>query len=140
MIVQAVCNSYKIEILEGKHKLDDEYKIALFTEEAELNKNTKSYLGALNEVEGDGYETGGLIISQKEVILINDTAVLNFNERPLWVGASFTARGALIYNNSLPEKNSIAVLNFGKNYICLNNNFEIEFPASGENTSLIRII
>lgn len=141
MIVQGVCNSYKKEILEGVHLLSHTYKIALFTSDATLNKNTTTYTGLTNEVaSGNGYTTGGNVLANKETLIINDTAILNFSPNPVWLASSFTARGALIYNDSLEGKNAVGVLDFGQDYTCENKNYEIEFPMSGESTSLIRVV
>lgn len=141
MIIQTLCNSYKKDILDGLHLSNHVYKIALFSSSANLNKNTESYIGLSDELlpEG-GYEMGGKQLENRQVLLINDVAVVNFLTNPIWANATFIVRGALIYNDSLPDKNAIGVLDFGQEYNIVNQNFEIDFPASGENTSLIRII
>ena len=141
MIVQGVCNSYKKEILEGIHLFSHTYKIALFTSEAELNANTTSFIGLKNEVEnGNGYTTGGIILMPKDPSLVNDLALLNLSQNPVWLNASFTARGAIIYNDSLEEKNTVGVLDFGQDYTCENENFEIELPVADETVYILEIV
>ena len=51
---------------------------------------------------------------------------------PTWSSASFTARGALIYNTSASDK-AIAVLNFGGDFTVSSGTFRIVFPAAGAN-------
>ena len=139
-IETALCNSYKLEILSGIHLASHTYKIALFTETAVLNKNTTSYLGLYNEVgNANGYNTGGIVLSGFTTSLLNDTAILYFTTNPAWINSSIEARGALIYNDSLSNKNAVAVFNFGKNYSSINETFEIEMPIPGETTALIKI-
>lgn len=139
-ISQSLCLSYKLEIISGIHLASHEYKIALFTNSASLNKQTTSYIGLTNEITNGGYSTGGQTLLGFSTTLINDTAILDFTNDPVWNDASFTARGALIYNNSLINKNSVAVLDFGQDYSCSNGTFTIIFPTPGEATALIRIV
>ena len=51
---------------------------------------------------------------------------------PTWTTASFTARGALIYNDTNGDK-AIAVLNFGGDFTVSSGTFRIVFPAAGAN-------
>ena len=141
-IIQNLCLSYKKEILEGLHQSTHQYKIALFTKEANLTKHTKSYIGLDYEVSnvGTGYTIGGIVLTGFSVSLINDIAILDFINDPFWTNVSFIARGAIIYNNSLVNKNTIAILDFGSDYTCANGTFSIILPAPGEATALIRIV
>ena len=140
MITHAICLSYKKEILEGIHTLSHTYKIALFTETAELNKFTTSYTGLTDEVVGTGYTAGGQELAGIQTSLSGDTALLDFTTNPSWTSSTISARGALVYNDSLAGKNAVAVIDFGSTYSSINQDFIITLPASGETTSLIRII
>ena len=55
---------------------------------------------------------------------------------PVWGGANFTARAALIYNASKGNK-AIAVLDFGADKTA-NGTFTITLPANTATTALIR--
>jgi hypothetical protein len=55
-----------------------------------------------------------------------------------WAGASFTARGALIYNSTQGNK-SVAVLDFGADKTAANTTFLIEFPAADATSAIVRI-
>jgi len=141
MIIQGVCNSYKKEILEGVHLIDHSYKIALFSPEAILNPQTTSYLNLQYELEdGDGYDRGGVILEDKEIKLNNEVASFTFKTNPVWYGAVFVVSGALIYNDSLPKKNSVAVIDFNSNIVVNNENFEVILSGENSNESLIQII
>lgn len=139
-IQQGMCNSFKLEILQGLHLATHDYYIALFTDSAELNKTTTTYTGKTGEVTGTGYTTGGKLLLGHSITLIDDIAVVNWSTNPEWDNASFTTRGALIYNNSLASKNTVAVLDFGQNYNCVNGTFTITFPPFGATTSIIRVV
>jgi hypothetical protein len=55
-----------------------------------------------------------------------------------WAGASFTARGALIYNSTNANR-SVAVLDFATDQTGTGNNFIIRFPSSNVTSAIIRI-
>jgi hypothetical protein len=59
------------------------------------------------------------------------------SDDPEWTSASFTARGALIYNSTNSDK-AIAVLDFGGDFTVSSGTFRIVFPAAGAN-AIIRI-
>jgi len=136
-IVQGMCSQFKQDILLGIHDLDtDTLKIALYTEDANIDTSTTVYT-AIGEVSGTGYITGGQTLTGVSVSLSGTTAFVDF-ANPSWAGASFTAKGALIYNFSKSNK-AIAVLDFGANKTATNTTFEIQFPANAANTAVIRI-
>jgi len=113
-ITAAICNSFKKELLDGSgtHLAADVYKIALYTSDATLNKNTTAY-SATNEVGNSGtYAAGGQSLSGFTVVLDGDTAILDWTSNPQWTSATIAAAGALIYNSSRSNK-AVAVLDFG---------------------------
>ena len=136
-ITQTLCASFKQEILLGVHDLDtDVLKIALFTEAALLNASTTVYITA-NETTGIGYIAGGNTLTDVTVSLENNVAFVDFSNTS-WSNASFSASGAMIYNATKGNK-AIAVLSFGGVKIANNTTFEVQFPANGSNTAIIRI-
>jgi len=141
-ISQSLCNSAKAEFIQGIHLASHDYKIALFTSATTLSKSTTTYTGTTNEVSsvGTNYTTGGKLLTGYTVLLINDTAILDWTVDPSWALASFTARGALVYNDSLAGKNSLFVLNFTIDYTATNGTFLVTLPAPGEATALVRIL
>ena len=65
------------------------------------------------------------------------TAYISFNNA-VWTGATFTARGALIYNSTQGNK-SVAVLNFGSDKTVANQTFTVVFPGATANDAIVRI-
>jgi hypothetical protein len=57
----AICNSFKKELLQGKHDFDtssDTYKLAMYTSLATLGASTENYITS-EEVSSSGYTAGG---------------------------------------------------------------------------------
>jgi hypothetical protein len=134
-ITQAICNSYKQEILSGVHLSSDTYKIALYTSSATLSKSTTAY-SATNEVSGTGYSAGGTSLSGFTTGLSTDTAYLTWTD-PSWSTATITARGALIYNSTQSNK-AVMVIDFGSDVTSTAGTFTVDLPGTGA-SSLIRI-
>jgi hypothetical protein len=130
-ITQAMCTSFKAEILDEVHDLAaDTLKIALYTSSASLGASTTAYTTS-NEISGSGYSAGGETLTSTTVSTSGTTAFFDADD-PTWTSASFTARGALIYNSSASDK-AIAVLNFGGDFTVSSGTFRIVFPAAGAN-------
>jgi len=135
-ITQAMATSFKSEILQEGHNLaSDTIKIALFTSSASLGASTTAY-STSNEVSGTGYTAGGETLTNQAVSTTGTTAHFDADD-PTWTSASFTARGALIYNSTNSDK-AIAVLDFGGDFTVSSGTFKIVFPAAGAN-AIIRI-
>lgn len=136
MIVQTQTTSFKKELYEGIHDLlTDTIKIALYTANADIDANTTVYV-ATNEITGTGYTAGGNTLTGATVNAENGVAYVSFNNTT-WTSASFTCRGALIYNSTKANR-SIAVLNFGSDKTVLNQTFQIQFPPNIPNSAIIR--
>lgn len=136
-ITQAMCSSFKQEILLGEHDLDtDVLKIALYTSSATLGAATTAY-SATNEVSGTGYSAGGETLTSPAVTLDGTTAIVDF-ANVTWSNATITARGALIYNSTNANK-AIAVLDFGSDKTSTAGDFTVQFPAAAASTAIIRI-
>jgi len=135
-ITQAMCTSFKSEILQEGHQLaTDTIKIALYTSTASLDATTTAYSSS-NEVTGTGYTAGGATLTSATVSTSGTTAYFDAAD-PSWTSASFTARGALIYNDTNSDK-AIAVLDFGGDFTVAGGTFKITLPAAGT-TAIIRI-
>lgn len=137
MITAGLTNSFKEQLLLGIHDFDtDVMKIALYTSAAVLGPDTLEYT-ALGEVSGVGYTATGLILTGATVTRTNNVAYVSFSN-PTWNAATFTTRGALIYNSSKSNR-SVGVLNFGLDQTMLSQQFQIQFPPNNPDTALIRI-
>lgn len=148
-IQQTATTSFKIELMQGVHNFGptspDSFWIALYTSAATINASTTAYsTGLTGQVaNGNGYTTGGqlLTISQTPIASNNSsgvpTAYVSF-ANVSWPNATFTARGALIYNATESNK-SVAVLDFGADKIITGDTFTITFPTPDANSAIVRI-
>lgn len=135
MIQQTQTTSFKEELFKGIQNLStDTLYIALYTALADIGANTTAYT-TNGEITGAGYTAGGKILTGTTINSSNGTVYINFNN-VVWNPASFTARGALIYNASKANR-SVAVLDFGSDKTS-SNSFTITMPSNTNTTALIR--
>jgi len=149
-ISQAVCNSFKKELLEGKHDFangGDTFKIALFTSSASLGATTTAY-STSNEItntSGSAYVAGGQALTGQSVTGSGSatTAFVDFSNNPQWTSASFTANGAMIYNTTTDggsgTTNAVCILAFGADFTASNGTFTITFPAADTTNDILRL-
>jgi hypothetical protein len=135
VISQTQTTSFKEELFKGIQDLStDTLYIALYTALADIGPDTTAYTTS-GEITGTGYTAGGIALTGVTINTYNGTVYINFSNA-VWSPASFTARGALIYNVSKANR-SIAVLDFGANKTC-SNSFTITMPSNTYTTALIR--
>ena len=109
------------------------YKIALYTANADLSYETLTYT-TTGEVIGTGYTAGGQTLTVIPPQTDGYTAYLSFSN-VTWNPASFTCRGALIYNSTTNA--AVAVLDFGSDKTATNT-FTITFPTNTASDAIIR--
>jgi hypothetical protein len=142
MITSAYCTSFKKQLLEGAHDFrvgQNVFKIALYTEAANLDSNTTAYTTA-GEIVGTGYTAGGLVLTQSNPAQFAASGIVTFSNVS-WTGP-IAARGALIYNSTPVHtytNPACIVLDFGITRTALNNTFQIRFPAATDQAAIIRV-
>ena len=142
-ITQAVCNSFKRDVLQEGHQIKtDTLKIALFTSAASLSAGTSVYSTSNEVVSSGGYAPGGgtltgVTISLGATSAAGGTAIIDFADIS-FTSTTFSARGALIYNSTNSNK-AIAVLDFGSDKVSTNGPFTISFPAAAASTAIITL-
>lgn len=137
MIQQGQCTIFKQNCLSGLENFavgtSYVYKIALYTAYADLGPNTLVYTTD-NEITGTGYTAGGKTLTVIPPASSGSTAFISF-ANVTWNPASFTARGALIYNDTTNA--AVAVLDFGSDKTATNT-FTITFPTATATDAIIR--
>jgi len=137
-ITQAICNSFKEELLEGTHDLDGHtLKLALYTSSATLGATTTAY-STTNESSGTNYTAGGATLSSVTVASSGSTAYVDFADVSFSSATISDAAGALIYNSSASNK-AIAVIEFGATKSVTSGTLTISLPAAAASTAIIRI-
>jgi hypothetical protein len=157
-ITQAMCTSFKAQLLLGVHDFRptgqtgaDTFKLALYTSAATLDANTTTYSSS-DESSGANYSGGGLALTNTGVTATNinantGTGFCDFSDLT-FPNVSVTARGALIYNTT-PSANSnanttltnaaVCVLDFGGDKTSTDGDFTIIFPTNDASNAIIRI-
>ena len=149
---QAMCTSFKVEILNGIHAFGttvvrgattaDTFKIALYTSSSTMSASTTVY-STTNEITntaGSAYVAAGNTLSNVAPTSSGTTAFTDFADTS-WSTASFTANSALIYNFTQggASGKAVAVLAFGADKTSTSGTFTIIFPAADATNAVIRI-
>jgi len=146
---QAMCTSFKVDLLNGVHAFGttvtragtgaDTFKGALFLATASLGASTTSY-SSTNEVSGTNYTAGGASVT-------NATAPTSSGTTAYWtpsaslswsnVTLSTAFDAVLIYNSSQSNK-AVAVFTFGSQTVTAGT-FQLTMPTNDSTNALIRI-
>jgi hypothetical protein len=143
-----MCTSFKKQLLEAVHDFrltgGDTFKLALYTNSATLDASTTAYTtsGETTNTAGSAYTAGGNTLTRIDPTSSGTTAFTDFADTS-WASASFTARGALIYNTT-PSSGaytnpSVVVLDFGSDKTASAGTFTIVFPTADASNAIIRI-
>ena len=141
-IYQGATTSFKVQLAQGLHNFGptspNTFYIALYTSSAALSATTTVYT-SVGEVTGSGYTAGGeqLVITQTPTSGTTGNVAYWSFANAVWNPAAFTARGALIYNQTQGNA-SVCVLDFGSDITCANS-FTVQFPVSSNTTAILRI-
>ena len=153
-ISQAICTSFKQEILQGIHNFTNgsgggtttttgtgnTFKLALYTSSASLGAGTTAY-ATTNEISGTGYSAGGGTLTNVTPSTSGTTALTDFADLT-FSSSTITARGALIYNASTTAGSAdraVLVLDFGGDKTSTAGDFTIQFPTADASNAIIRI-
>jgi hypothetical protein len=146
---QAICTSFKVELLKGQHALGttvtrgattkDTIKAALFLASATVNASTTAY-STSGEVSGTNYSAGGVTVT-------NGTEPTNTGTTAHWTPSASivyttvtlsTAFDAVLLYNSTQSDKAIAVYTFGSQTITAGT-FTLTMPTNDGTTGLLRL-
>lgn len=149
---QALCTSFKKEILNGIHALGtsvartdgtpDSFKAALYLASATVNASTTAY-SSTGEVTGTNYTAGGVALTGSPDWVAPNTSGTTAFSTPtnsivftnVTLGTAFDA--CLIYNSTQGDK-AVSVHVFGSQTITAGN-FTLTMPTNDATTGLLRI-
>lgn len=143
---QAMCTSFKADLLNGVHAFSaayrtaDTFKAALFLASGSLGAATTAY-SATSEVSGTGYTAGGVAVtfgnapsnSGTSAILTPSASIVFSN---VTLSTSFDT--VLIYNSTATGKNAVSVHTFGAQTITAGT-LTLTMPTNAVGTALIEI-
>ena len=141
-----MCTSFKVELLEGGHNFKnsggDDFKIALYTDSASFTAATTAYTSS-NEITNDAgsaYSAKGNTLVNVDPTTTSTTAYTDFTDTS-WSTATFSAMGAMIFNedHTSPDDSAVIILDFGALKTATAGTFTIAFPAADSSNAIIRI-
>ena len=147
-IAQAMCTSFKTELLTGTHNFatnGNAFKLALYAEGSGGKSSTTATLGAATtaytttgEIANSGsYTAGGGTLTKVAPTSSGTTAFTDFSDLS-FTTATITAMGALIYNDTNSDK-AVCVLDFSSNKTSTSGTFTVQFPTADASNAIIRI-
>lgn len=146
---QAICTSFKTELLNGIHALGttvvraattaDTFKAALYLASATVNAATTAY-SATGEVTGTGYTAGGVTVTNSNAPAASGTtAYWTPSASFAWTGVTLaTAFDAVLIYNSTQSNKAVAVYTFGSQTVTAGN-FTLTMPTNDASTGLLRL-
>lgn len=146
---QAICTSFKVELLNGIHALGtsvvragttaDTFKAALYLASATVNAATTAY-SATGEVTGTGYTAGGVTVTNgNSPASSGTTAYWTPSASFSWTGVTLpTAFDAVLIYNSTQSNKAVAVYTFGSQTVT-SGNFTLTMPTNDSSTGLLRL-
>ena len=139
-----MCTSFKKELMEAKHNFllsgGDTFRMALSTDSASFTAATTAYT-ATNEISidaGSAYSAKGASLTRIDPTTSSTTAYTDFADTS-WSTATFSAMGAMIFNDSASGDPSVIILDFGALKTATAGTFTIAFPAADASNAIIRI-
>ena len=136
-----MCTSFKKELMEAKHNFllsgGNTFQIALYTDSASFTAATTAYTTS-NEISGTNYSAKGNSLTRVDPTTSSTTAYTDFADTS-WTTATFSAMGAMIFNDSASGDPSVIILDFGALKTATAGTFTIAFPAADASNAIIRI-
>ena len=145
---QAVCTSFKVEILNGVHAMGttvtrggtgaDTFKAALYLASATYGASTTAY-STTGEVSGTNYTAGGATFTWAAPASSGTTAYTTPSASISWstVTLSTSFDAVLLYNSTQSNK-AVAVYTFGATTVTAGN-FTLTMPTNDSSSGLLRI-
>jgi hypothetical protein len=145
---QAICTSFKKELMTGHHALGttvaragttaDTFKAALFLASATRGAGDTVY-NTTGEVSGTGYSAGGVTMTWTAPNTSGTTAFTTPSASFAWTTVTLaTAFDAVLIYNSTQSDRAVAVYTFGSQTVTAGN-FTLTMPTNDASTGLLRI-
>ena len=127
--------------MEAKHNFllsgGSTFQIALYTDSASFTAATTAYTTS-NEIIGTNYSAKGNTLTRIDPTTSSTTAYTDFADSA-WTTATFSAMGAMIFNDTASGDPSVVILDFGALKTATAGTFTITFPGAAASTAIIRI-
>ena len=138
----AMATSFKQEILVAEHDFtngNDSFKMALYDNSATLTAASTIYTTSGELASAGNYTTAGNVLDNNLTPTTGGTTAWTDWDDEVWGTATFSAYGALIYNDTHASDAAVAVLDFGGVKTATAGDFTVQFPTPAAGTAIIRI-
>jgi len=136
-----MCTSFKKELMEAKHNFllsgGDTFRMALYDDDSSFTAATTAYTSS-DEISGTNYTAKGESLTRIDPTTSSTTAYTDFAD-VAWTTATFSAMGAMIFNDSASGDPSVIILDFGALKTATAGTFTVAFPAADASNAIIRI-
>ena len=139
-----MCTSFKKELMEAVHNFKNSggntFRMALYTDSSSFTAATTAYTSS-NEITNDAgsaYTAKGESLTRVDPTTSSTTAFTDFADVS-WSTATFSAMGAMIFNDSHSGDAAVVILDFGALKTATAGTFTIAFPAADASNAIIRI-
>jgi intracellular septation protein A len=143
---QAMCTSFKQDLLNGVHAFSaayrtaDSFKAALYTTGQSIGAATTAY-SATGEVSGTGYTAGGVAVTFGTAPTTGGTtAYVTPSANIVFTGVTLTTAFdcVLLYNSTAAGKNAVSSHTFGAQTITAGT-LTLTMPTNDQNNALLRL-
>lgn len=135
-----ICTSFYTDLLNGLFNFGTHtFRVALYSSSATLDATTTAYTSTNELATAGGYTAGGTTVAPtvSTASTSNGTVVIVDFADASWAASTFTARGALLYDDTAVGNPVIAVIDFGSDKSCTASTFTVQFPAATANAGFI---
>ncbi len=117
----------------------DTFRLALYDSTASLTAATTAYTATGELATAGGYTAGGATtaISVSSASTANGTVIIWDFADVSWAAATFTCRGAMLYDDTAAGNPAIAILDFGTDKSPVAATFTVTFPAATANAGFL---
>jgi hypothetical protein len=136
-------NTFKAEILKAEHDFTvttgDSFKLALYDNTATLTASTTAYTATGELAASGNYVTTGNALTNALTPTWSTSAAITDFDDEVWSTATFTAYGALLYNDTHASDAAVVVLDFSGAKTATAGDFTVQFPTADATNAIIRI-
>ena len=127
--------------MEAKHNFlnsgGNTFRMALYDDDSSFTAATTAYTST-DEISGTNYTAKGESLTRIDPTTSSTTAYTDFADVS-WSTATFSAMGAMIFNDSASGDPSVVILDFGALKTATAGTFTVAFPAADASNAIIRI-
>ena len=138
----AMATSFKQEILVAEHDFTNaahSFKMALYDNSATLTAASTIYTTSGELASAGNYTTAGNVLDNNLTPTTGGTTAWTDWDDEVWGTATFSAYGAMIYNDTHASDACVAILDFGGVKTATAGDFTVQFPTPAAGTAIIRI-